>query len=112
MKRFITWTLLAVVLMIGFPWLTLRFAGMNAMGICVILFYVINPLFSIICGVFAGKDIKQLWPLPIITSALFLAGTWMFFEMGETAFLLYCGYYLVTGIICMLLTCFITNKKV
>ena len=40
-----------------------------------------------VCGVFAGKNIQQLWALPIIAAGLFLAGAWLFFEMGEMTFL-------------------------
>ena len=111
MKRFIIWTAFAVFLMIGCPWLTVEFAGSAGMAVCFVLFFAINPLFSAICGVFVGKRIKQLWPLPLITAGLFLAGVWMFFEMGETAFFLYCGCYLVIGIVTMLISAFLGNKK-
>ena len=111
MKRFIIWTAFAVFLMIGCPWLAVEFAGSAGMAVCFVLFFAINPLFSAICGVFAGKRIKQLWLLPLITAGLFLAGVWMFFEMGETAFFLYCGCYLVIGIVTMLISAFLGNKK-
>ena len=111
MKRFIFWTLSAALLMIGGPWLALQFDGMDAMGFCFILFFAINPLFSAVCGVFAGINIKQLWTLPFITAGLFLAGVWIFLEMGEPAFLLYCGCYLFIGILAMLATAFLINKK-
>ena len=81
------------------------------MAACFILFFAVNPLFSMVCGVFAGKDIKRLWPLPIITAGLFLIGTWLFFEMGETAFLLYCGCYLMIGIVAMLISAFVNKRK-
>jgi len=81
------------------------------MAVCFILFFAVNPLFSMVCGVFAGKDIKRLWPLPIITAGLFLIGTWLFFEMGETAFLLYCGCYLMIGIVAMLISAFVNKRK-
>ena len=81
------------------------------MAACFILFFAVNPLFSMVSGVFAGKDIKRLWPLPIITAGLFLMGTWLFFEMGETAFLLYCGCYLMIGIVAMLISAFVNKRK-
>ena len=111
MKKLITWTVLAILLMMGCPWLAVEFAGSAGMAVCFILFFAVNPLFSAVCGVFAGKNIKQLWALPIITAVLFLAGAWIFFEMAETAFLLYCGCYLIIGIMAMLISAFVTKRK-
>lgn len=111
MKKLLTWTLFAIILMIGCPWLAVKLAGSAGMAVCFILFFAVNPLFSVACGVFAGKDIKQLWSLPIITAGLFLAGTWLFFEMKETAFLLYCGCYLIIGVIAMLLSVLANKRK-
>ena len=111
MKKLIAWTISALILMIGFPWLAVTFAGSAGMAICFLLFFAINPLYAAVCGAFAGKNIKQLWELPIITAGLFLAGAWLFFEMGETAFLLYCGCYLIIGIIAMLISAFVNKRK-
>lgn len=111
MRKLITWTMLAMLLMIGCPWLAVEFAGSAGMAIFFILFFAVNPLFSVVCGAFAGKNIKQLWVLPIIIAGLFLAGSWLFFEMGEIAFLVYCGCYLIIGIIAMLIGAFVNKRK-
>lgn len=111
MKKLITWTMSALILMIGFPWLAVTFAGSAGMAICFILFFAVNPLYAALSGVFAGKNIKQLWSLPIITAGLFLAGAWLFFEMGESAFLLYCGCYLIIGVVAMLISSFVNKRK-
>ena len=98
--------------MLLLPWLTVTFVQSDAgMAICFILFFAINPLYSAVCGVWSGKDIKQLWTLPVITAGLFLTGVWVFFDAGEPAFLLYCGCYLIIGIIAMLIRAFIERKK-
>lgn len=111
MKKLLAWILSAIILMIVCPWLTVKFAGVAALAVCFILFFAVNPLFCAVCGVFAGKDVKKLWILPIISAVLFLAGTWLFFEMGESAFLLYCGCYLVIGIIATLISALLNKKK-
>ena len=103
MKMLLRWSLLSVASMIGCPWLAVRYAGSAGMAICFLLFYAVNPLFSAVCGAAAGKNIEKLWILPILTPVLFLTGTWLFFEMGEPAFLLYGGIYLAIGIIAMLI---------
>ena len=43
MKKFIIWTLAALVLMLGFPFLAVQFAGTNGMAVCFILgmFFII-----------------------------------------------------------------------
>ncbi len=111
MKKLIFWMLSTLFLMIGCPWLAVEFAGSAGMAVCFILFFAINPVFSAVCGIFAGKNIKQLWALPIITAGLFLVGTWLFFDMGETAFLLYAGCYLIIGIIAMLISAYLSKRK-
>ena len=113
MKKFLAWIIGAVLLMIGCPGLTLAFAGWNAMGVCFILFFAINPLFSLIGGIFAGMDVRMMWSLPIITAVSFLAGVWIFFEFAEPMFLIYSAGYLAISAIAMLLTAWIkkTVKK-
>lgn len=106
MKKSTIWIAAAVLLMIGCPWLAVTFAGEAGMAICFILFYAVNPLFSIFCGVFAGSHWKRRWYLPLVSAGTFLLGTWLFFEMGEPAFLLYAGCYLALGMISMLIRWF------
>ena len=111
MKKLIGLIIAILILMIGCPWLAVTFAGTAGMAVCFLLFYAINPLFSIACGVFAGKNIKKLWGFPIFNAGMFLVGTWLFFEMGELAFWLYCGVYIIIGICSMLVTAWLNKKK-
>lgn len=97
MKKIILWCAAAVVLMVGGPWLTVAFAGTNGMAVCFLLFFAANPLFSVFCGIAAGNNIRRRWLLPIFTAVAFLVGVWLFFDMSETAFLLYSGIYLLLG---------------
>ena len=111
MKKLILCTVSALVLMIGLPYLAVTFAGSAGMAVCFLLFYAINPLYCAVCGAFAGRNIRQLWVLPAITAASFLAGTWLFFEMGEPAFLLYCACYFLIGTATMLISAFVKKRK-
>ena len=111
MKRLIVWMILALFLLIGCPWLAVTFAGSMGMAVCFLLFFSVNPLFAVVTGVFAGKNVKRLWSLPIIMAGLYLAGVWLFFEMGEPAFLLYGGCYLVAGVVAMLVSAFVKHRK-
>ena len=92
-------------------WLAVTFVkGDAGMAVCFLLFFAVNPLYSVLIGVFAGKDVKHLWSLPVISAVLFLIGTWIFFDMGETAFILYAAVYLIIGIMAMLISMFIRKK--
>lgn len=102
MKRNTTFLLISVLILLGLPLLTVTFASHDAgMMICFLLFFAIDPIYSILVGIFAGRDVKQCWFQPFLVSALFLAGTWLFFDEGETAFLGYAGIYLLLGLAAM-----------
>lgn len=110
-KDFILWLVVSIVIMLLFPFLAVTFVKADAgMAVCFILFYAVNPIYSVVIGIFAGKDIKSLWSLPFISSILFLAGTWLLFDMGEIAFIMYSVVYLILGILAMLISMFISKK--
>lgn len=103
-KNIILWMAASAVVMLAFPWLAVTFVkGDAGMAVCFLLFFAVNPLYSVLIGAFAGKDIRHLWSLPVISAVLFLIGTWIFFDMGESAFILYAAVYLVLGIAAMLI---------
>ena len=98
-KNFILWLAASAVVILALPWLAVTLVkGDAGMAVCFLLFFAINPIYFVVTGIFAGKDMKHLWSLPVISAVLFLIGTWVFFEMGETAFILYAVVYLVLGI--------------
>ena len=104
MKKMIPWIIASAVIMLVFPWLAVTFVkGDGGMAVCFILFFALNP----IAGVQASRDVKRFWALPMITAVLFLACTWLHFDMGEPAFLLYALIYLLLGAAAMLLSAFI-----
>ncbi len=110
-KNIILWLAASMAVMLAFPWLAVTFVkGDAGMAVCFLLFFAVNPLYTVIIGAFAGKDVKHLWSLPVISAVLFLIGTWIFFDMWETAFILYAAVYLVIGIMAMLISMFIRKK--
>ena len=111
MKKIIPWMLATAVIMLVFPWLTVTFIkGDGGMAVCFILFFAVNPIYAICSGAYASKDIKIFWPLPIITALFFLLGTWLFFSIGEKAFILYAFGYLLLGIVAELISMFVKKK--
>ncbi len=104
-RKNLLWLAASAVVMLALPWLAVTFVKDDAgMAVCFLLFYAVNPIHSGIIGLLAGKDVKNFWFQPIIPAALFLAGTWIFFDPGETAFLIYGAVYLVLGIAAMLIS--------
>ena len=106
------WFLITAFVMLGLPFLTVTFAKHDAgMAICFLLFFAVDPLYAAIVGVFAGKDAKRAWYQPFLTSAFFLAGTWLCFDEKETAFLSYAAAYLLLGLLAMGITALIARLK-
>ena len=107
-KELIFRTAVSVIIMLILPWLAAAFANGDAgMAVCILLFYVINPLYALLVGFAAGKDIRRLWSMPVIPAVLFPAGAWTFFARRESAFLLYAAVYLILGAAAMLVSALI-----
>lgn len=110
--KILGWLACSAVVMLLLPWAAVTFINSNAgMAVTLLLFFVIDPIYAVAAGVFAGKDIKGLWSVPVIAAVLFLLGAWIFFDMGEGAFAIYAGVYLVIGIISMFVSSRIRAKK-
>lgn len=54
---------------------------------------------------------KKFFILPIVTAVLFLVGAWIFFDMGETAFILYALVYAIIGITAMIISMLINKSR-
>ena len=105
MKKMLPWCLSSTVVMLALPWLAVTLVkGDKGMAACFLLFFAVNPVYAVCAGAYAGRNIKSAWTLPIITSGLFLAGTWIFFDWGEPAFWQYALAYLLLGIAAMLIS--------
>ena len=79
-------------------------SGDCGMGLCFILFYLVNPMLSVFMGIYSGLDIKKLWYIPLVLGVVFVLSMWIIFDMGETDFILYGIGYFVIGVIVMLIT--------
>ena len=112
MKKMIAWLIASAAILLALPWLAVTFIKSDAgMAVSLFLFFVLNPIYAICAGAYAGRDVKRFWALPVITAMFFLAGAWLFFDMGEMAFILYALIYLLLGMAAMLLSRFIRKKQ-
>ncbi len=101
---------LTAFVMLGLPWMAVTFApGDAGMAICFVLFFALNPLYAVFSGVVSGR--KGQWYQPIATAALFLGGTWLFFDPGEPVFLRYAAAYLLLGVVSMMFSAWLHRRK-
>lgn len=111
-RKPIYWLTLSLGVMLLLPRLAVMFVPANAgMKATLLLFFGIDPVYCITAGYYAGKQIRGLWWVPVVTAGLFLAGGWLFLEPGETAFLTYAGIYFALGMEAMLVSRLITGRR-
>ncbi len=110
MKKNVKWTVLSLVLLFGFPFLTAKFAGVSGMVLCFMMFSAVNPVFFAAEGIASGKNIKKHWFMPLVSALIYLLSMWVVFDMGETDFILYSGIYLAIGTVAMLITSAVRSK--
>lgn len=110
-KQLILWIGITIAVMFILPFAVAKLASECAgMALCMMLFFVINPIYSIILGIAAGRNIKALWNRPLISAVAFLAGAWIFFDIHELWFIAYAAVYLMIGVIAMLITNHLKKK--
>ena len=111
-RKPIFWLLMSAAVMVLLPWLTVTLVQSDAgMMVLLILFFAVNPGYSMAAGYYAGKQIRRFWWVPALCAGFFLAGAWLFFEMGELSFLTYAGVYYAIGMEAMLVSRLITGRR-
>ena len=103
--------LLTILLVFGIPLTAVLFATDAGMAICILSFYLVNPIVSVCIGVFAGYDINKRWYATFSPAIIFIITVWSLFTLSEPIFLYYSVVYLVFSIITMLITSLIRRRK-
>lgn len=112
-KAMILWLTISVVIMFALPFAVARFASeCSGMALCMILFFIVNPIYSAILGFSCGKDIHRMWNLPLVSSVAFLAGTWLFFDIKEVWFIIYSTVYLIIGWMAMGISNYLNKRNI
>lgn len=110
-KKTLPWALATAGVMLALPYLAVTFVkGDGGMAACFALFFAVDPVCSILAGLHAGRDVRAMWMLAILPAALFLAGAWLVFDMGEPAFVRYAAVYLLLGTGAMALRAFAQKR--
>ncbi len=112
-KAMILWLTISVVIMIALPFAVARHAPeCSGMALCMILFFIVNPIYSAILGFRCGRNVRQMWNLPLVSSVAFLAGTWLFFDIKEVWFIVYASVYLIIGWMAMGISKYLYNRNI
>ncbi len=106
------WLAATVAGVFALPVCVARFAPADAgMALCMMLFFIVNPVYSAILGFRCGRDVRQMWSLPLISSIAFLAGTLLFFDIREVWFIIYAATYLAIGWVAMGINRYLKSKR-
>ena len=111
MKTLSCWFIGSLVLFFGLPFISLKMESLDGLGFILLLFFVINPLFFAIFGVYSGLKTKKRWYLPLIAVIFNLLGVWVTLDFGNLDFLVYCEYYIVISYVAMAITTIIKRKR-
>lgn len=112
-KVIISWSAATLAVMLVLPFGVARLATANSgMALCMIVFFIVNPVYSAILGFRCGRNIRQMWHLPVLSSVAFLAGTWLFFDIKELLFIVYASVYLILGCIAMGISNYLNNESI
>lgn len=113
-KAMVLWlTMSVVMMMIALPIIVAGLASEDSrMALCMILFIIVNPIYSAILGFRCGRNIRQMWNLPLVSSIAFLAGTWLFFDIKEVWFIIYAIFYLIIGWTTMGISKYLYNRNI
>lgn len=105
------WLAVTVAVMFALPFCVARLASeCSGMALCMLLFFIVNPLYSAILGYRCGCNVRQMWNLPLVSSIAFLAGTWLFFDIREVWFIIYATVYLIIGWMAMGISRYLNNR--
>ena len=94
------WLCVSIAVMFLLPFGVARCASECAgMALCMLLFFVVNPAYSIVLGLRCGRDFRRMWYMPRVSSVAFLVGSWVFFDIREPWFVVYAAVYFVLGMV-------------
>lgn len=110
-KVIMIWIAVTIAVMFALPFVVARLASeCSGMALCMLLFFIVNPVYSAVLGYRCGKDIRRMWNLPLVSSVAFLAGTWLFFDIREVWFIIYATVYLIIGWTVMGISRYLSNR--
>ena len=109
-KRIILILSLIILTMLIIPLITVNTVkGGAGMFICLLLFFAVYPVVSVVVGIISAKAVKYLWFTPFLTALSFRAFA---FCTYKTAFpFIYSAFYFIICSLSILVNWLITRKK-
>ncbi len=112
MKKTLGLLVFTILLMVGCPYILSRMVdGSNGLALLFILLFMTNPVYSIMVGIAAGKDMLNCLYYPFVVAIIFVAGYMITFETTDMGLLVYAATYLLLGYISMFITYRIEKSK-
>ena len=100
-----------IIVMLLFPLCAIMFVSPDASLIAILLmFYIINPMFSIVIGIVSGLEIKRMWWSSLLLPASFIASGYLILKTGHDC-LIYSLVYFILHFISMLITSILKYNK-
>lgn len=91
------------VVQVVIPWsVSLAVSAEASIGVLYILFFMLEPLFALIMGLYAGRQIRLRWFTALAVPVMFLLGIAAVFGAGVVEFLVYSVTYLLLTLAGML----------
>lgn len=108
----IGWVLISTIVMCLLPVLVAVLVPSDAgMMACLILFFVVNPIYSAAVGIVAGKKGGLLLIVPVVSALMFILGTWILFGLADYTFVLYAAYYLLISVLAVFMVNMLSLRK-
>ena len=110
-KIYFFWTLASAVMLILLPYTVDALAG-DCAGILLffLLFCMVNPLYALTVGVFAGQHVARLWALPAVPAVVFFLSALMLRASDMASFAMYALVYLMLGVVAMFVAAFVVSR--
>lgn len=111
-KKIIINVIIMFLILIILPLILTSFSKPHEfMGIMILLFFIINPIFSFIINFIVGKDVKRMWYMPILFSLIFLISYWIILSEVIIDLLFYAFIYIIIGYISIFISFLLSNKR-
>ena len=102
---------ISALVMICFPAFCVLFiTGDSSLAACFSLFYMVNPIYSLIIGAISGRNVKKSWFNPILSALFFYIGVRVFIGSSDPLFIKYSIIYLLIGLISMFISYYLCTK--
>lgn len=109
-KSTIIWLAITAIAMPALPWVATVLPKEMSFPALILLFFTVNPVYSLGSGIFAGFEWRERWWAPLAVAALFLCGVWVFIAPLELDFLIYAAIYAVFAAVAMVFTAAIRSR--